>query len=155
MKVLFRCLGALLLLGSTAYAQSYEMTLHFRTGGTVTIPHDQVRSILFPLDPTAVGEPGGSSGPLLLQLLPNYPNPFRSSTTIAYSLPAAGNVLVRIFDLKGAPVRQLAGESQSAGRHELIWDGLDDHGGRVPRGVYFCAVQSGSATHSQQLILVR
>lgn len=155
MKKLLWCLGALILPGSTAHAQSYEMTLHLRAGGTVVFTHDQIRSIQFTLDPTAVGEPGGATGSRKLQLLPNYPNPFSSSTTIAYSLPEAGTVQVRIFDLKGAPVRQLASESQMAGRHELTWDGLDDRGGRVPRGVYFCAVQSGTATHSQQLILVR
>ena len=42
-----------------------------------------------------------------LVLHPNFPNPFYSTTTIAYSLPEPATVIVSIFDLTGKKLRVL------------------------------------------------
>jgi hypothetical protein len=156
MKIPVMSVGLLLLLSANAFAQSYEMTIHLRSGETVTISHDLIRRIEFAGVPTGAEDPADPGHALAaFQLLQNYPNPFNPSTTIAYELPNATTVRVRLFDPKGALIRELLHETQSAGRHELTWDGTDGNGARVSSGVYFYAVDGGGTTLSQRLILVK
>ena len=156
MKIPVMSVGLLLLLSANAFAQSYEMTIHLKSGETVTISHDLIRRIEFAGVATGAEDPADPEPALgAFQLLQNYPNPFNPSTTIAYELPNATAVRVRIFDPKGALIKELLHETQSAGRHELIWDGTDADGARVSSGVYLAAVDSGEATLAQRLILVK
>jgi hypothetical protein len=45
-----------------------------------------------------------------IKLYPNYPNPFNPSTTISFSLPESGKVLLRIINILGETVKILANE---------------------------------------------
>lgn len=156
MRIRLLCAGLLLLLGSAAHAQSYDLTIHLVSGETVTIPHDDILRLVFALAPTAVGDttdPG--LAPRVFQLLPSHPNPFNPATTIAYLLPAREDVAVRVHDLQGALVRELLREVQDAGRHEVVWDGRNDGDAPVASGVYLCAVSCGGRVLSQRLILVK
>ncbi len=64
--------------------------------------------------PVAVEPETAISG---LTLEQNYPNPFSSTTTIAYQLPYDGEVSLRVYDWAGRPVQVLVNEWQKAGRH--------------------------------------
>ncbi len=72
----------------------------------------------------------------------NYPNPFNPMTTLVYDLPRPARVVITIFDLQGRAVRRLGDRFQEAGRHKLIWDGLDDGGQTVAAGVYFYRLEA-------------
>jgi hypothetical protein len=144
--------GILLLLSSTAMGESFDMTIHLKGGGTVTIPDGDIRRIVF-VTPAGVQDPGES--PLVFQLLQSSPNPFGPSTTIAYEIADAADVEVRIYDVRGALIRELVRETQSAGRHQVVWDGTDDDHARVSSGVYFYAVDCDERTLTQKLILVK
>lgn len=136
-----------------AMAQSYQMTLHFTDGDTLTLGHDQVSRIEFVLQGSGVGD--DDAPPHAFRLLGNYPNPFNPLTTIAYEIPGDTPVKVAIYNLHGGLVRELLSEGQSAGRHTVVWDGTDMHGGRAASGVYLYAVQTSERTLSRQLILVK
>lgn len=82
----------------------------------------------------------------------NFPNPFRpgqQTTQIRYYLPAAGPVKIEIFNLGNRLVRTLfSNVMKAAGEHvEDAWNGLDDEGGVVANGVYFCKIQTAQFTH--------
>ncbi len=51
----------------------------------------------------------------------NYPNPFNPETTIGYSLPRSGKVMLEIFDLAGQKVDTLVDDNQSPGSYEVNW----------------------------------
>jgi hypothetical protein len=156
MKTLVLCAGILLLLSSSALGQSYEMTIHLSSGQTVTIPHDAIQRIEFTDVATGVQDPADpGQAPQAFQLLRNYPNPFNPATTIAYAIPTAAEVTVRIHDAKGALIKELLHATQSAGPHQLNWDGTDSRGALSASGVYFAVVECGQAALSQQLILVK
>lgn len=144
--------GILLLLSSGAFGQSYDMTVHLSSGQTVTVALDDVRCVEF-ANLTGVHDPGYA--PQVFQLLQNYPNPFNPSTTIAYEIPDVADVTVRVYDLRGALVNELLHETQTAGRHQVAWDGTDSGRSGVSSGVYFCAVECGGRALSQKLILVK
>jgi len=56
---------------------------------------------------------------------------------VRFSIAKAGRVQIGIFDVTGRRVRSLADRVFPAGEQVLRWDGTDDAGGKVPRGVYF------------------
>jgi hypothetical protein len=64
------------------------------------------------------------------------PNPFNPSTTIPFSVRAAGRVHIDIYDVEGRLVRKLVLEQVQPGQHEAAWDGLDDSGRRLASGTY-------------------
>lgn len=51
-------------------------------------------------------------------LFQNYPNPFNPSTRIAYELPFATHVTLKVFDLSGKEIVTLVDDVRFAGRHE-------------------------------------
>ncbi len=100
-------------------------------------------------------------------LLPNVPNPFRTSTTIRYDLPAAGRVLLEIFDVEGRRVETLVDSRQARGTHETLWAPASSarRGGPPSSAVYFCRLKfaggrdgaAGALSHAEtrRVILLR
>jgi hypothetical protein len=72
-------------------------------------------------------------------------NPLRNGSAVIHlTLAKADRVTVKIYDVSGRLVRTLAdGQLFQAGRVDpaLTWDGMDDGGRRVTRGVYFANVR--------------
>ncbi len=66
----------------------------------------------------------------------------RGELGIALSLAKPDRATVRVYDVGGRLVRTIADRQLfQAGEHPLTWDGADDHGRAVPRGVYFARVR--------------
>ena len=84
-----------------------------------------------------------------------YPTPFNPRITLRYTLPQDGQVSVIIVDARGRRVRRLSSEVQSAGTHQLTWDGTDDSGSNLASGVYHAQLISGAERATQRLVLVR
>jgi flagellar hook assembly protein FlgD len=49
-------------------------------------------------------------------------------------------------------VTTLVDAQQSKGLHSHRWNGSDDRGRRVPSGIYFCLLRTGSEQTVQKLI---
>lgn len=85
--------------------------------------------------------------------LASAPNPFKTSTALRFTLPAAQPVLVDIFDAQGRRVRRIADEILPAGDHALRWDGRDDRGRQSAPGLYFVRFETNAQVEMQKLIL--
>jgi TolB protein len=85
----------------------------------------------------------------------NYPNPFNPTTVIPFELPAASEVLLRIYDLRGRLVRTVLRDRKPEGRSEVVWDGRDDRGRLVASGPYFYRLGVGSLEESRRMLLAR
>jgi len=70
-------------------------------------------------------------------------NPVRVAGTARLNLSLAQNdiVDVKVFDVSGREVRTLFSGFMKAGPNPLTWDGMDNQGKRVARGVYFTQVK--------------
>lgn len=100
-------------------------------------------------------EAASAASPLGYSLLPNYPNPFNSTTVIPYRLSENGAVRIEVNDLLGRRIRRLIDEEQTAGEHRVVWDGRDDRGQEVPSGVYFFIMRFKDKESLQRMILLR
>jgi hypothetical protein len=79
-----------------------------------------------------------------VRLKQNYPNPFRSSTTISWFLPSTDRVVLKIFDFLGHEVITLRDEEMSAGDHEMQYRGED-----LPDGIYILHMETGNFSASE------
>jgi hypothetical protein len=61
----------------------------------------------------------------------------QGASSVRFGVAQTGRVQMNIYDVAGRKVRDLADRVFPAGEHVLEWDGTDDAGGRVARGVYF------------------
>lgn len=73
-------------------------------------------------------------------LCQNYPNPFNPSTVIRYGLPKISNVRIKIYNLLGQKLETIIDGTQSAGYHEVSWNGSNK-----ASGIYFCTIEAVSA----------
>jgi glucuronoarabinoxylan endo-1,4-beta-xylanase len=90
--------------------------------------------------------------PNKFELGQSYPNPFSSSTAIPYQLKKGADVRVTIFDILGKEVRKFFVGSQTAGSHNILWDGRDNFGKRVASGIYFYKLQAGDESQVRKMV---
>ncbi|MCI0329610.1 MAG: multicopper oxidase domain-containing protein [candidate division Zixibacteria bacterium] len=88
-------------------------------------------------------------------VLGNYPNPFNPETQIAFRLPNAGNVDLRIFNLLGQEVRRLVNGNLEAGDHTVRWDGRDAAGQSVASGIYFYRLETPDFKKTKRMLLLK
>jgi hypothetical protein len=75
-----------------------------------------------------------------LQLLGNYPNPFNPSTTIAFTLPEDGRVVLKVFNVLGQQVATLFDGIAKAGKENTVaFDAT-----RLSSGIYFSCMEFGN-----------
>ena len=80
----------------------------------------------------------------------NYPNPFNPATIINYSVKKQGIVTLKIFDVLGREIQTLVNRAQAAGNYKVQFDGS-----RLPSGIYFCQMVSGTYSHTIKMMMVK
>lgn len=105
-----------------------------------------------PYNPGALLSSGnnGNSVPVNYVLEQNYPNPFNPSTGIKYSIPEAGNVTLKVYDLTGQVVSTLVNEFKSAGSYEVSFNAS-----ALASGVYYYSISSGEFSKTMKMVLVK
>lgn len=83
------------------------------------------------------------------------PNPSRGPAYLRFSLAAGDEIKVTVIDPAGRLVRQVWSGPLPAGEHQVTWDGRDEAGSPVSRGVYFARVHSRAATGNTKIIRLR
>jgi hypothetical protein len=56
------------------------------------------------------------------ELEQNYPNPFNPTTSISYTIPVDGWVVLAVYDIFGRKVKSLVDVNQHAGKHVVEFD---------------------------------
>jgi len=108
----------------------------------------------------ALGRPGpgldlGPNGPAGAALERPTPNPFSNGMHMAYAVADDGeSVEIAVYDLAGRRMKTLVSGVEPAGRHEVAWDGRDESGGRVRRGMYFIHIRLGLQAHQVRVTFV-
>ncbi|MEN6444678.1 MAG: T9SS type A sorting domain-containing protein [Candidatus Cloacimonas sp.] len=92
---------------------------------------------------------------LVTGLHSNYPNPFKQSTSINYSIKENTPVTIEIYSLKGQLIRTLLKENKAPGAYSIDWDCRDNSRKLVAEGIYFYKMKAGSYSDTKKMILLK
>ncbi len=90
------------------------------------------------------------AGPAEFALRQNYPNPFNPATSISYSIPADGNVSLKVYDVTGKEVGTLVNEKQQAGAHTVNFNAVN-----LATGVYVYRLQANDLVTTKKMLLLK
>ncbi len=76
----------------------------------------------------------------------NFPNPFMTTTTIAYELQYPSTVELSAYNHLGERLEVIR-KAQSSGKQQVVWDAE-----RLPSGVYYVVLKTENDIHSTKLI---
>lgn len=93
--------------------------------------------------------------PFEIDLSQNFPNPFRSSTSIVIYSPRGTKLSVSIYNILGQTIAKLYSGLSEKEFTEVTWNGLDDFGSRVSSGVYIYRVISNDNSISKKMIYLK
>jgi tetratricopeptide (TPR) repeat protein len=83
-------------------------------------------------------------------LFQNYPNPFNPTTTISYSIPKAGNVSLKIFDILGKEIITLVNENKVEGNYTLNFNASN-----LSSGIYIYQIRTNEFILSKKMMVLK
>ncbi len=95
---------------------------------------------------------GGRGGPLVNFMKIGDALMRRGTSTVRLGIAQAGRVQVNVYDVAGRKVRTLADRVLPAGEQAFVWDGTDDGGRKLGRGVYF--VRSSTQQDAGRIVVL-
>ena len=98
---------------------------------------------------TTAGESPPVVLPKQIDLAPNYPNPFTTTTILRFRLTTAADVRLEVYDRLGRRVATLVDASRSAGWHEATFDAAG-----LTSGVYTYRLTADGATQQRTMLLL-
>jgi hypothetical protein len=84
------------------------------------------------------------------RLAQNYPNPFNPTTTIRFSVAAAAQTSLKVYDMGGRLVNTLVNGLYDAGNHQVTWDASG-----LPSGLYVYRLTVGDQTASGKMMFLK
>lgn len=114
-----------------------------------------MQSAALSFDETSVGD-DDVWGDTRLSIKQNSPNPFATSTEIAFNVPASREpASLTVYDVAGRRVVTLVDGHLDAGPYTAAWNGEDSHGHRVAPGIYFCRLVMAGESVERKMIVLR
>lgn len=83
-------------------------------------------------------------------LYQNYPNPFNPITTIKFSTPHSGNVLLKVFNLLGQEIETLVDEYLPSGTYNVQFAGQN-----LPSGIYIYELRTENFTTTKKMVVIK
>ncbi len=80
----------------------------------------------------------------------NYPNPFNSTTKIKFSIPSAGRVSLKVYNILGSVVEDLVDKTMAPGTYQVEFSPA-----KLPSGVFFYSLVSNEFRITKKLILMK
>jgi hypothetical protein len=119
--------------------------------GAQTPPKDDTPGAANPCLPVHVAPHAPAAGALLARLAPN---PTTGALSFVLRLPRAAQVRLRIFDVAGRPVEEVARRGYGPGEHTLTWQPSRS---RPPlaSGVYYLVLESSLGRESRTFVVAR
>jgi len=80
----------------------------------------------------------------------NYPNPFNPSTSIRFALPAASDLSLKVYDVNGTEVAELASGHHEAGQHSFNFSPQN-----LSSGTYLYVLEAGSFREVKRMVYLK
>lgn len=155
-----------LLLNAASIEQSYNTTydraivvdkdgiIRFKGGSVVANTLNSAVSVIEDLIAAGSTASEGEDDPQSFSLAQNFPNPFKGSTSIRYTIAADAEVDLSIYDMLGKRVQVLERSRMSAGEYTATWDGKSESGVKVAPGLYLISLRSNGSVRTRSMIVV-
>jgi hypothetical protein len=88
--------------------------------------------------------------PVNYSLSQNYPNPFNPSTKIKFSIPVAGNVTLKVYNMLGQELVTLVNENLKAGNYERSFNASS-----LSSGMYLYTLKANNTTITNKMMLMK
>jgi len=82
----------------------------------------------------------------------HFPNPFRDSIRINYSVSSTSSISVIIYDMSGTEICKFNEGEMKAGEYSIIWNGKDMQENNIPAGIYIVEIISKTASNRSLII---
>ena len=99
---------------------------------------------------TSVKEIVGTEIPSSYGLSQNYPNPFNPTAKINFTIPKAGNVDLRVYNILGQQVAHLVNGFKNAGSYTVSWNASN-----LSSGIYIYSLEAGNFVISKKMALLK
>lgn len=120
----------------------YDNLVPQTTQGVIKMSND-------PIFAKEMGEPE-EFVPTKFTLEQNFPNPFNPSTTISYTIPEAGNVELKVYDILGNEVATLVNGTKTPGNYTEVLDASS-----LASGVYIYTLRTNSFIQTRKMMLLK
>jgi hypothetical protein len=80
----------------------------------------------------------------------NYPNPFNPSTRISFTVPSAGYVTLKVYDVSGKEVAKLIDKNMGKGSYDVNFNAA-----KLASGVYFYQFSGNGFSETHKMVLLR
>ncbi len=101
-----------------------------------------------------LGNTSGTDLPVAKFGVESYPNPFNPQLTVKYTLKNPGNVVMKVYNVRGELVKTLLNGYVETPA-PIVWDGTNEQGGSVSSGVYFVETRAGGEVNVQKATMVK
>jgi len=85
----------------------------------------------------------------------NYPNPFNPVTNIGFSIVESGEISLKVYDISGKEIMELAQGFYTPGNYTIKWDAVDSYGNEVSSGIYIYQLITQDIILSNRMVLMR
>lgn len=114
---------------------------------------------LLRLEPESGVEEANPCIPIVSTLCQNYPNPFSHTTEIRWQLTgieqSVKSIELKIYDVTGQLVKGFNNLTVQP-FNQVIWDGTDNKGRKVPTAIYFCRLEVGNMfLRTKKILLIK
>jgi hypothetical protein len=119
---------------------SYDITnANVLTQGNLIVTYDNVTDVQ-----------DQAQSPFDFKLNQNYPNPFNPSTTIKIALPVASEITLKVFDLLGNEISEIARGYHNSGNYTFNFDGKN-----LASGIYIYQLTHSHGIISKKMTLLK
>ncbi len=131
----------------------YNSTYH--RGAAPVVPGRAIKFTTDPPELTGIEEPVEPASVLRGRRIVVAPNPFNRTALVHWSLEHDADASLQVFDASGRAVRSLFSGRISAGTYTSVWNGKDDAGRELARGIYFVQLKTLGEMVKTKTILAR
>ena len=115
------------------------------------MPHSRPRILITCFEPEQISVTESSLEiATCFALHANYPNPFNATTEITFDLPHAMQTSLKVHDVLGREVVELAGGVMRSGTHTVTFDAS-----ALSSGVYFYRLEAGEFGETRKMVLLK
>lgn len=79
----------------------------------------------------------------------NYPNPYNGKTSISFELPNDNYVSLKVYNMTGVEITELAGKTYIKGIHTVEFDS-----GKLSKGIYFYTLKTNEFSVSRKMMII-